>query len=105
MTTPANLRNKNAECSCGRAGCKGTRKLDIVIDKAHLRRAIVAANGVNDAARSGDAPDPGVVFMTALLLVERLATSCDCEPHALLAKMASSFELKRRHLAGRKDHH
>lgn len=78
--------------------------MDIVIDKPRLRRAIVAANSVSDAATNteGDSPDTGVVFMTAVLLVERLAASFDCEPRALLEKMANSFELKREFAAARK---
>lgn len=94
---PAKLGDPEAECRCGRAGCGCARALDIVVEKGHVRRAIAAANTVSDAATGANGPEAGVVFMTALLLVERLATAFDCEPGVLLARMANCFELKRRH--------
>lgn len=78
--------------------------MNIVVEKQHLRRAIAAANRVSDAGTEQRAPDSGVIFMTAVLLVERLAATFRCDPHAVLTKMAACFDLKRRYLAERKDH-
>lgn len=81
---------------CGRSDCPGHDPAEIPILKGHVRRAIRAADAVCAAAVSDDGPEPGVVLMTALLLVERLATAQGCEPAAVLQKMADSFETKRR---------
>ena len=99
MTTPARPAAEDVTCSCGRPGCNGNRAVDIVVGKRQLRRAMAAAEQVNDEAMLDDGPEAGVIFMTALLLVERLAESLDCAPHAVLQEMAHSFELKRRYLA------
>jgi len=95
MTAIAKRRDGRV-CSCGRTDCKGARTLEVVVESGHVRRAIVAANAVDRVADNGDRPKTGVVFMTALLLVERLARRNDCEPIALLQKMANCFELKQR---------
>lgn len=99
MTMPAKCVECDAACRCGRTGCNGARRTDIVVEKGHVRRAIVAADAVSRMATGAQGPENGVVLMTALLLVERLARAYACEPHAMLAKMATCFELKRRHIA------
>jgi hypothetical protein len=40
--------------------------------------------------------EQGVVLMTAVLLVERLATASGREPNAVLSKMADCFTVKRK---------
>jgi hypothetical protein len=81
---------------CRRADCPGHRAADIPIRKGHVRRAIRAADAVCAAANGDEGDEPGVVLMTALLLVERLASAHGCEPAAVLQKMADSFDIKRR---------
>lgn len=81
---------------CGRADCPGHNPADIPILKGHVRRAIRAADAVCAAAAGEEGQEPGMVLMTALLLVERLANAQGCEPAAVLQKMADSFETKRR---------
>ena len=97
MTMIVKCSDIESNCRCGRVGCKGERKVEIFVEKGHVRRAIVAANGVDRVAQGPEGPEAGVLLMTALLLVERLAKKYESEPHVLLAKMANCFELKRRH--------
>jgi hypothetical protein len=98
MTAIAKRRDAETVCSCGRADCDA-RTLEVIVESGHVRRAIIAANAVDQVAHSGERPKTGVVFMTALLLIERLAHRNHCDPVALLQKMASCFELKRRDTA------
>jgi hypothetical protein len=99
MTMTTKRRGAKALCRCGRVDCQGSRPLDIAVGKEHLRRAMLAADDVCRAARGSEGTEAGVVFMTAVLLVERLATSLGCEPDAVLAKISRCFELKRRYAA------
>lgn len=76
---------------------RDARKLRIPIKKGHVRRAMRLAEAVNEGSRddvSGDL-EPGLVLMTAVLLVERLAGASGCPPTAVLDKMADCFALKR----------
>src|SRR5262245_50586469 len=57
---------------CGRPTRTDADELQIAIEKGHVRRASRAADGVFEAA-GGERPARGVVFMTAVLLIERLA--------------------------------
>jgi hypothetical protein len=78
-------------------GPEAAPKLEIVIRKGDVRRAIRAADSVFVAARSllsGEVTQ-GVVLMTAVLLVERLATASGREPGVVLSKMADCFAVKR----------
>jgi hypothetical protein len=99
MTMITKRRDAKALCRCGRVDCQGSRPLDIPVGKEHVARAMLAADGVCRAALGSEGTDTGVVLMTALLLVERLATSLGCEPDAVLAKLSRCFELKRRYKA------
>lgn len=90
---------------CGRIGCAGPLALDIPVQKGHVQRAIRAADAVYEAAADGKSDsqvEPGMVLMTALLLVERLAVAHDCAPASILQKMASCFEFKQQHAAALK---
>jgi hypothetical protein len=73
-------------------------KLEIAIRKEHVRRAIRAADSVLAAAKSvvGSEVEQGVVLMTAVLLVERLAAASGREPTAVLSKIAECFAVKRK---------
>jgi hypothetical protein len=77
----------------------------IPIKKGHVRRAMRAADQVYAEAKNplGDDTEPGVVLMTAVLLVERLAQASGCDPGAVLHKMADCFEFKRRYANNMKD--
>ena len=78
-------------------GPQATARFEIAIRKGHVRRAIQAADSVFAAAQA--TPDggveQGVVLMTALLLVERLAVASGHEPNAVLRKMEDCFTAKR----------
>ena len=70
----------------------------IAIKKGHVRRAIRAADLVNAEAKhplTGET-ERGVLLMTAVLLVERLATGSGCDPDAVLERMADCYAFKRR---------
>jgi hypothetical protein len=74
--------------------------LDISVKKGHVQRAIRVADTVENAAAIGtpdQQPEPGMVLMTALILVERLAAAHHCEPADILHKMASCFAFKQSH--------
>lgn len=64
-----------------------------------MRRASAVASAALQLATTENGPEDGVVLMTALMLVERLASSHGCEPRAMLVKMANCFALKRRLMA------
>lgn len=78
-------------------GSAATPRLEIAIRKGHVRRAIRAADSVFAAAKDplGSDVEQGVVLMTAVLLVERLATASGHEANAVLRKMADCFTVKR----------
>src|SRR5262245_33368831 len=85
-------------CShCGRVSCDSGASLDIAIEKGHVRRASRAADGVYAAANAPRGTAHGVVFMTAILLVERLATAYNCDPRVILGKIARCFDVKEAH--------
>jgi hypothetical protein len=72
--------------------------LSIAIKKGHVRRAIRAADLVNAEAKhalTGET-ERGVLLMTAVLLVERLASGAGCDPNAVLERMADCYAFKRR---------
>ena len=71
--------------------------VQIAIRKGDVRRAIHAANAVYELARETSKSDveDGMVLMTAVLLVERLAAASNCEPISVLNKMADCFEFKK----------
>jgi hypothetical protein len=50
-----------------------------------------------EQAGPGQQAEEGFVLMTAVLLVERLASASGCEPDVVLSKLAGCFELKRLH--------
>jgi hypothetical protein len=96
-------RNDSESCQrCGYPADESAAALDIPIKKGHVRRAIRAADGVAAAAAKGDGastphakdPEPGVVLMTAVLLIERVAATYECEPAAVLNHIARCFEMK-----------
>lgn len=78
-------------------GPAATPRVEIAIRKGHVRRAIRAADAVFAAAKDplGGDVEQGVVLMTAVLLVERLAAASGHEPNAVLRKMADCFTVKR----------
>ena len=78
-------------------GPAATPGVEIAIRKGHVRRAIRAADSVLAAAKDplGSDVEKGVVLMTAVLLVERLATASGHDPNAVLRKMADCFTVKR----------
>jgi hypothetical protein len=75
--------------------------VEITLRAGCVRRAMGAANLVcfSVARGQGGEVEGGVVFMTAVLLVERIASACNCDPFSVLEKMADCFKLKRRRLA------
>lgn len=77
-------------------GTQRATEPQIPIRKGQVRRAIRVADAACAAAtgESGEV-EAGLVMMTAILLVERLATASGCTPMAVLNKMAECFELKR----------
>jgi hypothetical protein len=100
-------RNDSESCQrCGYPTDETAAALDIPIKKGDVRRAIRAADGVEAAATQDDGastpnakdPEPGVVLMTAVLLIERVAATYECEPAAVLNHIARCFELKQEHL-------
>ena len=91
---------KNLKYSPETADASVTR--DIVVEKGHVRRALRAAEIVYREAAPSEGKDNGVVLMTAVLLVERLATALDRDPLCVLDTMARCFNFKRKHLEGLK---
>jgi hypothetical protein len=61
----------------------------------NMRRAFHATDKVYGQAQTADGTDNRFVFMTAVLLVERLAKSLGREPVSVLGKMARCFDVKR----------
>jgi hypothetical protein len=83
---------------CGRDDCAGPPpRLEIPIEKGNVRRAIGLADAVYCDATSAEGTANGVVLMTAMLLLERLAASYQCDPLAVLDKVARCFALKRKY--------
>jgi hypothetical protein len=83
--------------SCAHCGCEVANdpsKLDIAIKKGDVRRASKVADGVFSAARGHFGVEQGVVFMTTILLIERLAAARNCDPRTILRKVAGCFQLK-----------
>jgi hypothetical protein len=87
---------KNLKCNPETGAASVTR--DIVVDKGHVRRALRAAEIVFREAAPNGGKDNGVVLMTAVLLVERLAISLNRDPLCVLDTMARCFDFKRKHV-------
>jgi len=82
--------------ACGREPQPKSVDLHVPIRKGHVRRAIQAANMVHTDATGPNGLEDGILLMTAVLLVERMATKHACEPSVVLEKIASCFKLKQR---------
>ena len=78
---------------CG-DGADAPSNLEIVIRRGHVRRASLAADGVYMAARGTEGIENGVVLMSAILLIARLATAHHCDPRSVLSQIARCFEIK-----------
>jgi hypothetical protein len=92
------VRNRTpSSCTqCGQTSCEHTLKRDILVEKGDVRRAFRAVDVVlRSVTTHGRAPN-GVLLMTAVLLVERLATSLDRDPLSVLTTMARCFDIKRK---------
>ena len=74
--------------------------VSIPIKRGHVGRAVRSADLVCAEANDSitGSTERGIVLMTAILLVERLATSVGCDPCAVLDRMADCFEVKRRYV-------
>jgi hypothetical protein len=83
---------------CGREHCDCAATQEIPIRKGHVRRAVRASDEVFAAASGVEDVEHGVVLMTAILLVERLARAHHCEPRVILQRIAECFALKQKHL-------
>jgi hypothetical protein len=59
-----------------------------------VRRASRAADGVYLAARGPNGPENGVVLMSAILLIERLAAAHQCDPRAVIRTIEHCFDKK-----------
>lgn len=82
-------------CSfCGHDSSDRPAKLDIPVLKGHVRRASRAADRVFAEAGSPGEVEDGLVLMTAILLVERLATSHACDHQRVLETIAQCFQLR-----------
>jgi hypothetical protein len=99
----AAVRDSSICSRCGSARCSGQRKLDIAIKHGDVRRASRMANGVFDFARGPCGFEHGVIFMTAILLIERLAETLRCDPQSVLHKIMCCFELKAEHMTASDD--
>lgn len=78
---------------CGVALRSDLGDLEIAIEKGHVRRASRAADGVFEAA-GGRRPEHGVVFMTAILLIERLAHAYGCDPRRVIQEIGQCFDFR-----------
>ena len=90
---------KNSKCAPEAPEAhEGQIKRDIIVDKGHVRRALRVTEVVYREPLFNQGKDNGVVLMTAVLLVERLAASLECDPLVVLENMARCFAFKRRYL-------
>lgn len=69
-------------------------KDEILIKQGHVRLASRAADSVYLTAGGSEGTDNGVVLMTALLLVQRLSTTHECDPRDVLGQIARCFDVK-----------
>lgn len=82
---------------CNQDRCTCPVKPAIGIKHGDVRRGMRAANLAYEEARTEGVIANGVVLMTAILLVERLANSLNLEPLRVLQTMARCFEHKRQY--------
>jgi hypothetical protein len=82
---------------CGSPVCSDSGDLEIAIKKGHVRRASRAADAVF-AAAGGPPPELGVVLMTAILLIERLARAYTCDPRRVIQEIEHCFDVRDGHL-------
>lgn len=66
----------------------------IFIKTGDVRRASRAADSVYLAAQGPNGPENGIVLMSAILLIERLASAHRCDPRAVLRMIEQCFEKK-----------
>jgi hypothetical protein len=86
-----------ASCAqCGHEGHARPSTLEITIKKGYVRRASLAADGVYASAQTPQGTENGVVLMSAILLVERLAKAHSCDPRAVISTMARCFDARDR---------
>src|SRR4051794_38925835 len=109
MDSTAKKQNAIGCPACGSQGCQdpqtpsAPRAVEPAPDSRNdprsenMRRAFHASDNVYGQAQTPDGTDNRFVFMTAVLLVERLAKSLDREPVSVLGKMARCFDVKRQH--------
>jgi hypothetical protein len=109
MNSTVKKRNVTECSACGRQGCQDpqtaqtTQSVPRTGEPApdsraeNMRRAFRATDKVYGQAQTANGTDNRFVFMTAVLLVERLAKSLDREPVSVLGKMARCFDVKRMH--------
>jgi hypothetical protein len=109
MDSTAKKRNATECPACGRQGCQAPQTAQTTQPVTRpsepapssraedMRRAFRATDKVYGQAQTADGTDNSFVFMTAVLLVERLAKSLDREPVSVLGKMARCFDAKRMH--------
>lgn len=71
-----------------------THRRQISIQRGDVRRASRAADGVFLAARGPNGLENGVVLMSAILLIERLAAAHRCGPRAVIRLIEHCFEQK-----------
>ena len=83
--------------ACGHSDGEAASSPAIMIRQGHVRRASLAADGVCTAARGTQGVEHGVILMTAILLVERLANTYKCDPRQILSQMARCFDIKDRY--------
>lgn len=111
MNSTAKKQNGMGCPACGSHGCQDpqtaqatqsvptNRTVEPASDSRteNMRRAFRATDDVYGQAQTADGTDNRFVFMTAVLLVERLAKSLDREPVSVLGKMARCFDVKKLH--------
>lgn len=78
-------------------------EIEIAIRKGHVRRASLAADAVYSAAQGADGVENGVVLMSAILLIERLATAHQCDPRSVVNKIVRCFDIRDGYLRATKD--
>ncbi|HET8937649.1 MAG TPA: hypothetical protein VFN67_29600 [Polyangiales bacterium] len=85
---------------CGLEDCAvESHSLVVSIEKGHVRRASEAADQVFAAASADKVKvESGVVFMTAILLIERLAKIHGCDPSSIIHNIAGCFDFKAKHM-------
>ena len=101
---PAKVPVASETCSlCGHGVSGSPSEVEIAIRKGHVRRASLAADGVYGLAQSSEGVEPGVVLMSAILLIERLASAHQCDPRAVITKIARCFDIRDGYLRAAKE--